>query len=193
MVTDHGQMRLGEGSKYHVDLSEEFEMHGLNAFTNLDLHEFEKRTGMKSDVVFAPSGPRMAHIYAVRKKEEVFEALLEFESVEHVFFRKDGKVMVAYDGEISRLSDFEFGEEFPMARKRVEGLMKSERCGDFVIAAKRGYEFEKADHKGAHGGLYFEESAGFAVIHKPGIKEEKGNTDDYGSSARSSETSQFLA
>jgi len=172
VVTDHGQMRLKEGEKYHVDLAEEFEEFGLNAFTNIDYHEYRQRTGKEGDAVFAPSGPRMCHIYALKREEKVFEALREFESVEHVFFKKDGEIYVADEKEVLPLSEYEFGEEYPMAKERVKGLLKSERCGDFVIAARRGYEFERADHKGAHGGLYFEESVGFGLIHKPGLKEE---------------------
>lgn len=50
--------------------------------------------------------------------------------------------------------------------------MRSSRCGDFVITAKEGYEFEKADHLGAHGSLNFDDSMGFAIVHIPNSKEE---------------------
>jgi len=144
---------------------------GINAFTNLDLHEYERRTGKTGEAVFAPGGPRMAHIYALRRHEDVFEALKSFESVEFIFFKQKGRIYLSDGDEIFPLDDYEFSSDYPRAKQRVEGLMKSECCGDFVITAKRGFEFEKADHKGAHGGLHFEESTGFGIIHKSGQKE----------------------
>ncbi len=171
IVTDHGQVRLKDGERHHVDLAEEFEREGINAFTNLDLHEYERRTGKTGEAVFAPSGPRMAHIYALRRHEDVFEALKSFESVEFIFFKQKGRIYLSDGDEIFPLNEYEFSSDYPRAKQRVEGLMKSERCGDFVITAKRGFEFEKADHKGAHGGLHFEESTGFGMIHKSGQKE----------------------
>jgi predicted AlkP superfamily pyrophosphatase or phosphodiesterase len=173
IVSDHGQVKLERGNRYHVDLSEEFEKDGINAFTNLDPHEYEKRTGKKADVIFASSGPRMSHIYILNKNKEgeVFNTLQNLESVEFVFFRENGRIYLCKKGEIADIDEYEFGDEFPRASERIEGLMSSPRCGDFVITARKGYEFERSEYMGAHGGLHFDESTGFGVIHSPNHSE----------------------
>jgi hypothetical protein len=184
VLTDHGQSKLRKGKKYHVDLTEELAKFDLNAFTNLDYHEYRERTGRDGDVVVAVSGPRMAHVYCIRKRTDVFEALKSMECVDQIIFRdgREGKIKVYYDGEMSDLESITLPhEKYPFAKTRIEGLMRSSRCGDFVITAKEGYEFEKADHLGAHGALNFDDSMGFAVVHIPKSKErviEEGLTTD---------------
>ncbi len=173
IVTDHGQVRLEKGREYHVDLSEEFAKFGINAFMNIDPDEYKRRTGREGEVVFAPSGPRMAHIYVLneRRRDDVFSALQDMRSVEYVFYRESDGVYVSDGHEICRLEEYEFPDEYPRAKERVAGLMYNERCGDFVIAAKKGYEFERSEYKGAHGGLHFDESTGFAIVHSPRERE----------------------
>ncbi|GEM_PF-754356 len=182
VLTDHGQSKLRKGKKYHVDLTEEFAKFDLNAFTNIDYHEYRERTGKDGDVVIAVSGPRMAHVYAIKRKNDVFEALKSLECVDQIIFRDGGEIKVYYNGEVTDLDSITLPhEKYPFAKIRIEGLMRSSRCGDFVITAKDGYEFERADHMGAHGSLNFDDSMGFAVIHIPNSKEkviEGGMTTD---------------
>jgi len=164
LVTDHGQSKLKEGEKYHVDLVEVLAEFGLNAFTNLDLEEYEKRTKKVGEVVIAVSGPRMAHVYSLRRKDDVLDALKSLECIDQIIDR-DRKVFY-YDCEEFKLGEIDevLGDNYPRARERVEGLIQNERCGDFVITAKEGYEFEKANYKGAHGSLLYDDSVGFAMI-----------------------------
>jgi predicted AlkP superfamily pyrophosphatase or phosphodiesterase len=173
ILTDHGQSRIEKGKKYRVDLSEVFEKDGINAFTNIDPHEYEKRTGKEGDVIYAVSGPRMAHIYLLKDVlSEVLDVLLSLSAVEFVFFRDGDGLKIGCDGEVTDFDDFEFGEEYPYAKKRVIGLMNNERCGDIVVSSKRGYQLERSDYHGGHGGLNYEDSTGFALIHSPHQKEE---------------------
>lgn len=180
LVTDHGQSALKQGKEYHVDLVEVLNELGLNAFTNIDPHEYEKRTGKRSEVVVAVSGPRMAHVYALRKKNEVLEALKSLECVDQLIVRDEG--VVYWDGEIFSLQELDEvlpHDRYPRAKERIEGLIASDRCGDFVITAKEGYEFEKANYKGAHGSLLYDDSVGFSIIRcgKERVIEESMVTD----------------
>jgi len=164
LLTDHGQSTLKSGKKYHLDLVKVFSEYNLNAFTNLDLKEYEARMKKKADAVIAVSGPRMAHVYALRNREKVLEVLKSLECVDQIILR-DEKI-VYHEGEAFRLEDVDevLGEEYPHAFERIDGLIVSERCGDFIVTAKKGYEFEKADYKGAHGSLLYDDSVGFAMI-----------------------------
>jgi predicted AlkP superfamily pyrophosphatase or phosphodiesterase len=175
IVTDHGHSRLMKGRKYHVDLSEELENFGINAFSNIDPHEFEEKTGKKAEVVIASSGPRMAHVYVLdnSKYSAVFEALQCIESIEFIFFKRNGEVYMSDGKETMKIEEYEFGDEYPRAVERIRGLIFSERCGDFIVTARYGYEFQISDYKGAHGGLNFEDSTGFALVHSKGMKERR--------------------
>ena len=171
VVTDHGHSTLGKDKRYHTDLTVKLEERGLNALTNLDPKEYERKTKKKAEVVVAPSGPRMAHIYVLTERQRVFEALRDIESVEFIFFREGDRIFVSDSVDVYDLEEYEFGDEYPKAFERVTGLMFNERCGDFVITAKKGYEFQISDYRGAHGGLNFEDSTGFAIIHCEGLRE----------------------
>ncbi len=174
ITTDHGQSRLGSGKEYHVSLSAEMTDHGVNAFTRIDPHEYESRVGKKAQAVVAPSGPRMAHIYLLDRNvyDRVYEFLLENRAVEFVFWKHDGRIMIS-DGKTScRIENYNFGDEYPKAVERVRGLLENSRSGDFVVTAKKGYEFQISDYRGAHGGLNVEDSTGFAIIYGPDYREE---------------------
>jgi len=164
LVTDHGQSSLKEGSDYHVDLVEVLSDFGLNAFTNLDLREYEKRTGKRGEVVIAVSGPRMAHVYTLRRKKDVIEAFKSMDCVDQIFLRDEKEFY--HDGMRFSIDEIDkvLGEDYPRAGERVRGLIFNERCGDLIITAKEGYEFEKADYKGGHGSLIYDDSVGFAMI-----------------------------
>jgi predicted AlkP superfamily pyrophosphatase or phosphodiesterase len=166
LLTDHGQSALKSGKRYHLDLVEVFSEYNLNAFTNLDLKEYEAKTKKKADAVIAVSGPRMAHVYALRNREKVLEVLRSLECVDQIIIRDER--IVYHEGEAFRLEEVDevLGEEYPHAFERIDGLIVSERCGDFIITAKKGYEFEKADYKGAHGSLIYDDSVGFAMIRR---------------------------
>lgn len=174
ITTDHGQSRLGDGEEYHISLSAEMESQGINAFTRIDPHEYETRVGRRAHVVVAPSGPRMAHIYLLdqRVAGDARDFLRECKAVEFVFWREGKEIFVDDGGEVSRLEEYEFSREHPRAAERVRGLLESKRSGDFVVTAKKGYEFQVSSYKGAHGGLNAEDSTGFAVIHGERYKEE---------------------
>jgi hypothetical protein len=75
--------------------------------------------------------------------------------------------------ETMKIEEYEFGDEYPRAVERIRGLIFSERCGDFIVTARYGYEFQISDYKGAHGGLNFEDSTGFALVHSKGMKERR--------------------
>jgi predicted AlkP superfamily pyrophosphatase or phosphodiesterase len=181
ILTDHGQSRVKRGRKYRVDLTEVFSE--VNAFTNIDPHEYERRTGRRAELIYASSGPRMSHLYLLNDslRQKVLDMAMDADSIEFVFFREEGDVKVAFKDEIMSINDFEFGEEYPEAKRRVMGLIRNGRCGDFVITAKKGYQFEKSDYNGAHGGLNYDDSTGFAIIHASSLKEnirEKGMVTD---------------
>jgi predicted AlkP superfamily pyrophosphatase or phosphodiesterase len=172
VISDHGQSGLRKGKSYHVDLVEEFERNGLHAFSKIDLHEF----GEHGQVVVAVSGPRMAHVYALSEKEKVFEILKNLDCIELIVFKDGNEVLVHHKGEtinVKNIGEYLSNEEYPFARERISGLMESERCGDFVVTAKKGYEFQRGENKGAHGGLNFEDSVSFAVAHIPGQREKE--------------------
>ncbi len=173
ITTDHGQSRLEDGNRYHVSLSAEMEEVGLNAFTRIDPHEYETRVGKKAQVVVAPSGPRMAHIYLL--DENVWMGVREFltdcEAVEFIFWRENGRIMVDDGSDVCELEQYSFGKEYPRAVERVRGLLDSSRSGDLVVTARKGYEFQVSSYRGAHGGLNAEDSTGFAVIHGPSYRE----------------------
>ena len=174
ITTDHGQSRLESGREYHVSLSAELEGQGINAFTRLDPHEYEARVGRRAQVVVAPSGPRMAHIYLLDRgvAHRVHDFLADCRAVEFVFWREGREILVDDGEEISRIEEYGFGRDYPRAVERVRGLLESERSGDFVVTARKGYEFQVSSYRGAHGGLNAEDSTGFAVIHGEGYREE---------------------
>jgi predicted AlkP superfamily pyrophosphatase or phosphodiesterase len=172
VISDHGQSFLKKGKRYHVDLVEELENSRIPAFSKIDLHEF----GKHAKAVVAVSGPRMAHVYALSDKERIFDVLRNLDCVELVILRKEEGIYVHHRNEIFPLE--EIGEhlseeEYPFAYERIAGLMRSERCGDFVVTAKKGYEFQRGENKGGHGGLNFEDSVSFAVAHVPWMGERE--------------------
>ena len=95
-MTDYGHSTLGKDKRYHTDLTVELEERGINALTNLDPKEYERKTKKKAEVVVAPSGLRMAHIYVLTERQRVFEALRDIESVEFIFFREGERIFVLY-------------------------------------------------------------------------------------------------
>jgi len=174
ITTDHGQSRLGDEGQYHVSLSAEMEEQGINAFTRIDPHEYETRVGRKAQVVVAPSGPRMAHVYVLDEsvKQGVNEFLIENKAVEFIFWKESDRVVVCDGKDVCSVEEYEFKSGYPRAAERVTGLLKSVRSGDFVVTARKGYEFQVSDYRGGHGGLNADDSLGFAVIHGPGYREE---------------------
>jgi len=104
----------------------------------------------------------------------VFDVLKNLDCVELIAFKENEEIKIHYKGEtigLDNIGSYLSNEEYPFAKERIAGLMESERCGDFVITAKKGYEFQKGENKGAHGGLNFEDSVSFAVAHILGQKE----------------------
>ncbi len=174
ITTDHGQSRLGDGKQYHVSLSAEMEEQEINAFTRIDPHEYETRVGRKAQVVVAPSGPRMAHIYVLDTgiRQRVNDFLIDNSAVEFIFWKENHEVVLCDKDAVCRIQEYEFGDNYPKAVERVTGLIKSMRSGDFIVTAKEGYEFQISDYRGGHGGLNAEDSLGFAIIHGPDYREE---------------------